>query len=161
MEHINLAELSQKLFKKSNKILYKNNEHLFTKIAFDVYQFNDSPVESLWILEDGDDGEQYLVAQYEDDDAEGIEVKSSWLVLSDRESKNVSVSYKDCPIQRFASSKYGFGKDDVHVFKSMLLEKLHSDNSFVESFLNNQPKDKKADLLKKFPELLIYGGKNE
>ena len=137
------------------KIAYEPNKHLFTKVAFDVFQLSSSPVDSLWILEEGDDGKQYLVARYDEEIVdEGLKSESSaWNALPDKEAKNVTLFYKDSPIQRFASEDYGFTAEDVGVFQQTLVEKLSSDKSFREKFLNSQPKSRRDALLQQFPEL--------
>ena len=157
METLDWTRLAGDVVPDSGKVPYEANKHLFRKVGFDVFQMSSSPVESLWILEDGEDGKQYLSAKY--DDVETIEVKSHWKSLSDRKGENVTLMYKDSPIQRFAATDYGFTEDDVHIFQQVLVEKLNSDKSFVEKLLKSQPKDKLASLMQQFPELNIVVGK--
>lgn len=154
METLDWTKLASDVTSDTSKVPYEPNKHLFTKVAFDVFQLNSSPVDSLWILEDGEDGQQYLAAQYGDEHAEEtLEVKSHWKALTDRDSKNVTLMYKDAPIQRFASSEYGFSKDDIHLFQKTLIEKLSSDKAFVEKLLKSQPEDRREMLLRQYPEL--------
>jgi hypothetical protein len=153
METLDWDCLERDVVPDNKKIAYEPNKHLFKKVAFDVYRLNSSPTESLWILEDGEDGKQYLVAQYEEE-SENIEVKgSNWLALPDKTASNVTLFYKDVPIKRFASSEYGFSAADVNVFQGVLVEKLSSDKAFVEKLLNTQTNEQKDTLLKQFPEL--------
>ncbi len=154
METLDWTKLSGDITPEPGKIPYAPNKHLFKKVAFDVFQLNSSPVESLWTLEDGDNGEQFLVAQYSDEQPETLEVKSHWAALADKEGKNVTLTYKNSPIQRFASSDFGFGEEDVHTFQQALVEKLGSDKSFVSKLLKSQPKSKLNLLVSQFPELL-------
>ncbi len=153
METLDWTKLVGDVVSTPDIIPYEPNKHLFKKVAFDVFQLNSSPVESLWILEEGDNGEQFLVAQYNDEETEALEVKSHWSALSDREGKNVTLAYKDAPIQRFASSDYGFSGDDVHVFQQSLMHKLATDQEFVKKLLDLQPETKRNLLLEQFPEL--------
>jgi len=154
METLDWTKLASDVIPESGKVPYESNKHLFTKVAFDVFQLNTSPIESLWTLEDGDDGKQYLVARYSDDEgSKPLEAKSQWEALADKEGKNVTLIYKDTPIQRFASCDFGFTADDVHVFQKTLVQKLSSDKSFVAKFLKSQPQEKQEKLLQQFPEL--------
>lgn len=142
------------------KIPYQPNKHLFSKVAFDVFQLNNMPNESLWILEEGADGEQYLVAQYDEESNDSLEIKSNWMTLCDRKAENVTLTYKDTPVKRFASSDYGFTKDDINIFQQMLIQKLSNDESFVYKLLKSQPEAKRKLLLEQFPEL-ANGGQND
>ncbi|KKN17594.1 hypothetical protein LCGC14_0964270 [marine sediment metagenome] len=154
-ETLDWTKLAKDVVPDADKIPYESNKHLFTKIAFDVFQLNNVPVESYWILEDGEDGNQYLVAQYgEELTQESLESKSHWLALADRDKKNVTLAYKNEPIQRFASSEYGFSEKDIHVFQRTLIEKLSYDKTFVDKLLRSQPEEKRKMLLEQFPELV-------
>ena len=154
METLTWIKLAREVVSDTSKVPYESNKHLFTKIAFDVFQLNTSPVDSLWILENGDDGKQYLVAKYSDEEpAKELEAKSSWVALADTDSKNVTLLYKDKPIQRFASSDFGFTKDDVHIFQKTLVQKLSSDKSFVTKLIKSQPQETQEMLTMQFPEL--------
>lgn len=152
-ETLEWDKLAKNIIPNTTRIEFEPNKRYFTKIAFDVFQLNTSSVESLWILEKDDkDGREYLVAKYED--PQPLEAKSNWLALLDNEGKNITLAYKDVPIQRFASSNFGFTKDDAYIFQRMLVQKLNSDKSFVEKLLKSQPKEKQEFLLTQFPELV-------
>ena len=153
METLEWTKLASEIIPETGKVSYESNKHLFTKVAFDVFQLNTSPVESLWILEDGEDGKQYLVAKYDEDGAQPLEVKSHWTALADKECKNITLLYKDTPIQRFASEEFGFTKDDAHLFQKTLVQKLNSDKSFVAKLLKSQSQNKQELTLNQFPEL--------
>jgi len=155
METLDWTKLAGDVTPDTSRVPYKPNKHLFRKIAFDVFQLNNAPVQSLWILEEDEDGSQYLAAQYGDEQAEeNIEVKSHWLALTDKKGENVTLVYKDAPIQRFASDEYGFSSEDVHIFQRTLIEKLSSDKAFVDKLLKSQSKERTEMLLKQFPELV-------
>ena len=152
METLDWDCVEQVVVPNTKKIAYETNKHLFKKVAFDVYRLNSSPTESLWILEDGEDGKQYLVAQYEEE--ESIEAKgSNWLALPDKTASNVTLFYKDVPIKRFASAEFGFSAADVDVFQGALIERLNADKSFVDALLKTQTTEQRQSLLKQFPEL--------
>jgi len=153
METLDWTKLAGDVTPDTKRIPYEANKHLVTKVAFDVFKMNNTQTESLWLLETDSDGKQYLSACYDETPEKPLEIKSNWLALSDRGCTNVTLIYKDVPIQRFASSDFGFTKDDVYVFQKALTDKLSSDKSFVEKLLKSQPKDKQEMFLSLFPEL--------
>lgn len=154
MDTLDWNMLADRYAAKQVKVPYEPNKQFFTKVAFDVFQLNTSPVESLWTLEEGEDGKQYLVAVYNDETQEKpLEAKSEWHALADKEAKNVTLLYKNTPIQRFASKDFGFNSEDVYVFQKTLINKLSSDRDFLKKFLDSQPEEKKNQLLAQFPEL--------
>lgn len=154
METLDWQKLVGAVVPDTQRLPYEPNKHLFRKVAFDVFQLKSGPVDSLWILEEGEDGSSYLVAQYDEESKEkGLEVKSSWSALADKEGKNVTLFYKEMPINRFASSKYGFSNKDAHLFQEALLENLASDETFKKNLLKSLPEEKRNALLGQFPEL--------
>lgn len=155
MDTLDWSNLSNQIDKKAEKIPYEQNKKLFTKVAFDVFQLNNSPTESLWTLEADENGEQFLVAMY-DDAAPSLVSESGWSALPDKKAENITLFYKNTPIRRFASSEYGFTAKDVGVFQSTLVQKLASDSEFRQKFLKlieAQDPDLRAQILIKFPEL--------
>lgn len=151
METIDFSSVSNAVCSDQKKVLYEINKHNFTKIAFDVFQLNTSPIESYWILEKGEDGKEYLIAQYEDADPT-LSVVSKWEVLSDKKNANVTLNYQGIPIARFASKDYGFEESNIGLFKKALVEKLSTDQSFVEKLLESLPEVKQSALKAQFPE---------
>ncbi|MFA5024026.1 MAG: hypothetical protein WC523_03680 [Patescibacteria group bacterium] len=149
-ETLDWGKLSEDTKENTKKIPFEQNKKYFTKIAFDVFQYNNSPVDSLWVLEtDDSDGKQYLVAKYEDTD-NTLETTSSWTAILDTEKKNITLAYKNIPIQRFASAEFGFTEDDAFIFQKTLIQKLSSDKSFIEKFIKSLPKEKQEMLLTHF-----------
>jgi len=154
METLDWTKLAKDITPETGRVPYEPNKHLFRKVAFDVFQLNNAPVKSLWILEEDEDGTQFLAAQYnEEQSEESLEAKSHWLALADREGKNVTLVYKDVPIQRFASSEYGFSPEDVHIFQDALTQKLAKEEEFVVRLLEELPTEKAEVLAQQFPEL--------
>ena len=155
MKNLDFVKLANVVYEDKSRVPYDENKDNFTKIAFDVFQANGTPSESLWVLQDGDDGKQYLVAMYDDVDTD-VEIKahSYWKALSDKNKSNLTLFYKDTPIRRFASSEFGFTKQDIHIFEKVLLEKLSSDKNFVSKMIDDQPNNVKEYLLNKFPEIV-------
>lgn len=124
------------------------------KVAFDVYNINNDITDSLWKLESSaDDGKEYLVRL--DAEVENtLEKSAGWSAVSNESGNSVTLSYKGVPIQRMSSKLFGFNKDDVGSFKRMILEKVASNETFKKRLINMQPKEKKAELIKTFPELI-------
>jgi hypothetical protein len=134
------------------KLDYEKNKHLFTKLAFDVFQLNGSPVKSLWILEDGEDGKQYLSATY-DSSEEQLEITGQWNALVNKEASMVVLYYKGYPIQKFESQIFGFTKESADAFSEMIVKKANSDDKFVKTIIESQNKEKQEIIIKQFPEL--------
>jgi predicted Zn-dependent protease with MMP-like domain len=120
METIDLTKVAKVVDPDKKRLPYDKYKHLFTKIAFDVFH---------------EDGKEYLSANYEREQEEKLQAKSSWEALSDKESKNITLLYKGVPIKRFASSEYGFESDDVDIFKNALVNKLSVNQEFVDKAL--------------------------
>lgn len=155
MDNLEYDKLAEAVNPNKNKLNYEKNKHLFVKVAFDVFQLKNSPIESYWILEtDNDDGKQYLYAKYEDTNSEELVSEGKWKAFSDKEAQNVTVYYQDVPIKRCASKDFNFDKDDVHVFSNALVSKLSKDNEFVSLLIDSLPENKKQALTEQFPELL-------
>jgi hypothetical protein len=155
METIDLTKVAKIVDPDNKRLPYGKYKHLFTKVAFDVFQLNNSPVESYWILEKDENGEEYLSANYEREAEEKLEVKSSWEALSDKESKNITLLYKGVPIKRLGSSEYGFDNDDVGIFKKALINKLSVNQEFVNKLMEVLTEEKRNAIIEAFPELAL------
>lgn len=157
METLDWKKLAGSVTPDSSKIPFNENKHLFRKVAFDVFQLKSGPVDPLWILEEDDSGESYLVAQYESDDDnqedDGLESRGSWSALSDSSGTNVTLLYKNSPIRRLASAEFGFSKEDVHLFREALIEKLASNKDLKDKLLSELNSERRSALLSQFPEL--------
>ncbi len=151
METIDFSSVSETICSNQKKVLYETNKHNFTKIAFDVFQLNTSPIESYWILEKGEDGKEYLFAQYEENEPT-LNVISEWEVLSDKKNANITLNYQGIPIARFAAKDYGFEESNIGLFKKALVEKLSTDQTFVKKLLESLPEVKQSALKAQFPE---------
>lgn len=151
METINWSKIQKSI--SANKVEFETNKCHFTKIAFDVFQLNNSPVESLWILEDGEDGKQYLVATYDDLEAP-IQSTGNWSTLQNKKATEISLYYRGVALHKFASVDFGFTPEDAYLFQRSLINKLNTDRDFVRKLIDLQPIDKKESIFKQFPELL-------
>ena len=157
-----LAELFNKKEEEQSKATNLDNKisadavrnHMH-KVAFDVYNVDNDPYDSLWRLESSaDDGKEYLVRM--DADNSTSEGKTgNWSVLSNESGTSVTLAYRKIPMQRLSGKIFGFSKDDVGIFKRALLEKVTNDESFKEKILDMQSEERKAELVKAFPELMV------
>jgi len=134
----------------TSRYRFADVSHLFKKVAFDVYKpLNES--EQLWVLEEDDSGVSYIAALYDDPDDITVESNKDqiWSAASDKDGKNVTLSYKNMPITRFASAEYGFEPDEAIEFATFLEAKA-TNNSFVKKLMVELPEAKRellTDLL--------------
>ena len=128
--------------------------HRMRKVAFDVYNIENDPYDSLWRLEsNADDGKDYLVRM---DNDLTVEAKTGgWSATSNESGSSITLAYRGIPLQRLSGKIFGFSKDDVGIFKKALLEKVSKDESFKGKILDMQSDDRKAELVKAFPELAV------
>lgn len=143
---ISLLQKQSKDISKKDKIKADGNTK-FYKVAFDLYKVYGDHYDGLWKLNEG-----YLV-RASDPQYDHSKKYSNWTAVSDYENKNVTLSYKDVPIQRFSSSEFEFGEEEVGMFKSALLESVESDSEFIKNIFDSQPKNKREALYSTFPEL--------
>lgn len=156
----NIDKLLISLEKKTSKSLADKNIIRFSdklleqgdivKVAFDVYRVDNDPYCDLWVLEEVD-GAPHLVRA--SDPRTEQEVDGAWVVTSDYDKQNVTLSYKTLPIARFSSSEFGFTKDEIILFKSSILERVKGDDDFVKQIIAEQPTSKRQHISTAFPEL--------
>jgi hypothetical protein len=134
-----------------NKIEYSKDMEQsgeIKKVAFDVYKVDNDPYSSLWTVEDVD-GRSYLVRA--SDPQPELEARGDWTAVSSSDKKDVTLVYKNVPIARFSSDKYGFENSDIITFKSALLDNT-KDKAFIKNVLLEQPESKRQALVSGFPE---------
>ncbi len=131
---MDLSNISNILQADPNKIPVKGNESRMLKVAFDLFRLKDKP-EELWQIQSSDDGD-FLVRTYLLPDEK--ENESNWSIQEDKKCANLTVSYKNIPIERIASEKYGAKTpEDVFILQKTLLKKLATDKNFVMKFFNS------------------------
>jgi len=154
MDYTNLDDTLIGLLKKEsndirNKDMIKLSEAKgFRKVAFDIYKDH---YDGLWTLDNI--GGQDILVRSSDPKYNYTTGTDGWSASSDYEYKNITLCYKDVPIQRFSSSEFDFSEGDISIFKSALLESVNEDKTFVKNILANQPKSKLEALCKTFPEI--------
>jgi hypothetical protein len=162
---VDYSELQQKIEAKQAFRL-DDVRHLIRKVAFDVVRFVDSndTIDGLWQIQEMDDGE-YIVAMYEDKDADDpvektASTKSDWSVFSDRSNENLNIFYKDTPITRVCSSSLGISQDEVSYVCSYLPYSLASNENLVAGLLSDMSPERRKEVFEKFPELSNFAGKD-
>jgi hypothetical protein len=125
------------------------------RVAFDVVRFRDSGgLDKLWVIQEHE-GEQVLVAMYDDDEdvqKEATASDRSWAVVPDS-TGNLSVFYKAEPIVRLSMKKLGLPQEDTAVVGRYLPEKLASDKDLTQALLKELPSKEREALFAKYPEL--------
>mgnify|MGYP003120319648 CR=1 FL=1 len=157
MDYSNLDKTLIGLLKKqSNDIKDKDMIKLseargFRKVAFDIYKDH---YDGLWSLEELN-GESILVRS-SDPKYSYVDGKDGWSASSDYDHSNITLCYKNVPIQRFSSQEYEFSESDISIFKSALLESVSEDKEFIKNVLSSQPKSKLDALCSTFPEISSF-----
>lgn len=146
MSSFNWSVVDKAVNKKRIVYEYEDVKHLFKKVAFDVYK----PVtgsEQLWELRDGPDGKQYLFALYEE--GEDIVAQASmkqWYAVPDAQGLNITLSFKQIPIARFASNECGFKPEEANAFAAFIEAKAMNQD-FVKEMLKHLPEAKRNALI--------------
>ena len=134
MDYKNLDEtLVSLLQKKSEDINDKNFIKLseaknFRKVAFDMFKDH---YDGLWKAQDVN-GERYLV-RASDPKFDYVSGSDTWAVYSDYDNANITLSYKNVPIQRFSSNEYVFNNEDIGIYKTPNLESVSDDEIYVKN----------------------------
>jgi hypothetical protein len=153
---IDFTELANKL--NPNVIPVRGNEKRITRVAFDLFRIEGDEPDDLWQVQADDDGNEFLVRTYsleEDNNSidQMVQKESDWSVRADKKYDNLTVSYKNVPLQRIATKEYNIETpEDGKTFQGILFNKLSSDKDFVFKFLNSLPKHKRIALAESFEE---------
>lgn len=126
------------------------------KVAFDVVRFKDSDdFSNLWVVENHN-GEDVIVAMYDDEPLESkssTEKQASWQALPDRTRSSVTVFYQGNPIRKIALKDMGYESDQAQLICRTLKQKLASDVSFRNKFMRDLPNQVRNDIFDRYPEL--------
>lgn len=109
------------------------------KVAFDVVRFtSDDDIGHLWQIVNGENGDEYIVAMYDDKvekTASSASVDNDWKVVPDFQNKNLNVFYKNSPIKKICLANYKIPSEDAFMVSASISEKLCTDQSFLNSFI--------------------------
>ena len=115
----------------------------FTRVNVGVFRNNDD--HSIWQLEKGDDGIDYIVKT----DAYATPVQGGWSAAANRCGDSVTLCYADYPIRKFAKKEFCF--EDADDFANFLVEKANtSGNKFAIKLLKTLPFQERVAIQKKF-----------
>jgi len=131
----------ERMFDK-NRMPVQGNEHKMVRVAFDFFRVDGDNTDSLWSVQADDDGNEYLVRTFLDQEDEKI-AESSWSVVPDKKYANLTVSYDNLPIKRIRTADFGINTtEDAQIFRKTLLRKLALDNVFSTQFVSELPPTK-------------------
>ncbi len=136
---LDLELLGKEIFPKSiDRIPVKGNEQKMIRVAFDLFRLDGSNKEDLWVVQADDDGNEFLVRTYDLPEEEEFSKNACWEAHCDKKEKNLTLSYEGVPVKRFALLDYGvMDKEDVAVFKSVVLRKVATDSDFANFLLKD------------------------
>ena len=120
------ASLSENTETRRARYRFDDVKSKFKKIAFDVYKPTGASAgdAQLWELRD-EGGEKFLYAIYEQPtDLTATSALIDWTATSDRDGKNVTLSFKNTPLVRYASAQHGFEPDEANGFAEFLQTKV-------------------------------------
>lgn len=115
----------------------------FTRVNVGVFRNNDD--HSIWQLERGDDGIEYIVKT----DQFASPTEGAWSAAASRHGDCVTLSYCDYPIKKFAKSEFDF--DDANNFAEFLVQKANSSKDFAKKLAKLIPFQERLAVQKKFP----------
>jgi hypothetical protein len=137
-----------------NKKTYKlaDVKDQIVKVSWDVVRFpNSDNASKLWKVESGADGQEYLVALYNQEEEQLS--KEAWEVTVTKTASHVQFSYKGEPIVKVASATLGIPPAELGSLSEYLPKKLASNKKLVASLLGTLNSSAKKELFSKYPEL--------
>ena len=129
------------------------------KVAFDVVRFKDGDNgAALWQVQSNDDGEQYIVALYNDEEENvktaSVAEKSPWQVSFSKIANVIQISYKNDPLLKVAAGKLGVAPKEISKIPGYLPAKLAENKKLVAALLSELPLTVRTQILRKYPELV-------
>lgn len=102
---------------------------------------------SIWRLDTGDDGNQYIVRTDSDDTV----VKAGWTASPNRRGDTITLSYEDTPVRKFSSAEFGFDPAKASVFAGIIVDKAVDEQpTFVRNLLATLSFEDRICLQKRF-----------
>lgn len=147
MVDFNWTSVEQSIPSKRTQYDYEQYKQYFRKVAFDRFKSN-SESEQLWELRQGEDGKMYLYALYGEPEDVVTAAQKEWEASPDSEGKNITLSYKQVPIYRFASQQYQFSPEQAGEFANFI-EAKSKNAAWVNELLSKaMSEERKAAVLK-------------
>ena len=145
---IDYKEILNKLDGNQNMKPVKGNEDKMIRVAFDFFRLKDADPETLWQVQKADDGQEYLMRTFSDDESEEkLKVESDWDVQLNKEASDLTIYKSDVPVHRMNLDKMKIGREESESFRAFVLGKLRrKDSSFLQSLAMEMPLNKIASL---------------
>ena len=129
------------------KIKLSSVANQIEKVAFDVVRFKDSDsLSKLWQIHQ-ENGEDYIVAMYTDEDPE-----CEWSVKVSNAS--AEFYYKNQPLMKLSSRQIGINPEELHLLQSYLPRKLSENQQLTLKLLKLASPETQHFVKANFPELL-------
>jgi len=147
---IDYSALENVIYKKAYKLSEVSDK--IEKVAFDLVRFIDrDDGANLWKVEEGSDGQTYIVALYEPQEEK---IASTWEVKLNKVANLLEVWYKKDPLVRISCSKLGIPNAELDKVEKYLPNKLANNKKLVATLLNELGQSAKKQVLNKYPELI-------
>ena len=142
---LDLSDVAKIVMPDPNRLPLEENRNRLMCVAFDLFRLKGDNTEDLWQIQADDDGNEFLVRTYNLPEEEQQVVKASdWRVVSDAKGNNLTVLYRNIPIQRLATAVAGASTSaDVELLRKTVQEKLSMDDTFVSKFIDSIPEEKR------------------
>lgn len=125
------------------------------KVGFDLVRFRDNEdTEQLWQVQKNPDGDEVIVALYNDNGEEikaESSIKKNWEAIPDK--KAVHVFYKGEALLSLSSQDLGVPADEFNIVRRWLPRKLETDQNFQRILLSKVANDGRKLIAQRFPEL--------
>lgn len=133
------------------KLVLSEHKEQFASIGVDL--FRNEIDSSIWRIEQGEDGIDYVVRTNIVDELVQQGSNSNWKTVADRSNSGITLFYKDLPVKRFAGDVYKFNNNTINVFSKHLVDKMNTDRQAVKNMLKTLSTEKVNMLFNKFSEL--------
>jgi hypothetical protein len=135
------------------RYLLADVKHRIKKVAFDVVRFMDgADIDGLWQIKQTDDGQEYIVAMYDQSAPKTEKTSCNWSVVVDKLS-NASVFYKGAPVVKLALASMGISAEETEIIKEHLPQTLQTNPKLANSLINSISPTVMSELVKEYPEL--------
>lgn len=142
---LDLSDVAKVVMLDPNRLPLEENRDRLMCVAFDLFRLKGDNTEDLWQIQADDDGNEFLVRTYAlPEEEQQVAKASDWRVVSDAKGSNLTVMYRNIPIQRLAAAAAGASTPaDVELLRKTVQEKLSTDDSFVSKFIDSIPEEKR------------------
>jgi hypothetical protein len=145
---IDYSSLAKKLDK---RVKLSDVQNKIEKVAFGFVRFIDNDDgANLWKVQKAEDGQEYIVAVYEEELQKTASANPWSVEISDN---NIHIFYKKEHLNKYASKYLGIPDEQMFLVRSYLPKKLADNKSLVQKMLKDLDPKSAEYLLTKYPEL--------